>query len=76
LWNHQALTNTKNLEGEVLGELEQVALTILTILGHIIQAEKMIKVGEPYCPRLNFTVWALFFIVILRLVFRMFLIKY
>ena len=45
LWNHEALTNTQDIDGPRMAQLEQVAISVLTILCHIIQAEKTIKVS-------------------------------
>lgn len=44
LWSHKALTNTKDADANLSAQLEQVAISMLTILCHIIQAEKVIKV--------------------------------
>ena len=44
LWNHRAVTNTKDVEADLTAQLEQVAVSMLTILCHVIQAEKVIKV--------------------------------
>ena len=45
LWSHEALTNTQDIDGPRIAQLEQVAISVLTILCHIIQAEKTIKVS-------------------------------
>lgn len=44
LWDHKALTNTKDADANLSAQLEQVAISMLTTLCHIIQAEKVIKV--------------------------------